>query len=493
MVASKSVPVLILVKRLCDALAQQKINYCHWKSNAALDRSACGKNDLDLLVDRADAQAFLAILFQLGFKASHSPADFITPGIHNYYGCDPAAQTIVNVHVHFHLILGHDLTKNYHLPVERAYLASSTQEELFRIPAPEFELILLVLRLVIKHFTWDTFLLGHGKLSSSEQNELDYLRRKVTVSRLAAVLVEDFPFIDSSAFNTCLERISTSASAWQRWRTGERLIACLDAFARHSRVADACLKFWRRFKWPLQRRLLGKDFRKQFRNGGLVAAIVGGDGAGKTTAVDGVINWLSGDFSVRKYHMGKPKWSSLTVLVRGLIKIGTFLHLYPFERAEIEYTDDPSRLIFPGYPWMFREVCTARDRFLTYRQAVRWAAKGGVVILDRFPLPQIKFMDGPQVSRMTAGIPSNHLIRAMVRLEEGYYGRILPPDLLMVLLVDPQIAVARKIDELEKNVCARSGEIWRIDWSQTSAQVIDASQSKEAVLGAVKDQVWARL
>lgn len=61
-------PALDLVIKLCNVLADEEIDYCHWKSNAALDRSANGDNDLDLLVSRIHAQRFTEILYGLGFK-----------------------------------------------------------------------------------------------------------------------------------------------------------------------------------------------------------------------------------------------------------------------------------------------------------------------------------------------------------------------------------------------------------------------------------------
>ena len=62
---------LDLVVRLCRGLTDERIRYCHWKSNEAIARSASGDNDLDLLVDRADADRFGAVLHRLGFKQAH--------------------------------------------------------------------------------------------------------------------------------------------------------------------------------------------------------------------------------------------------------------------------------------------------------------------------------------------------------------------------------------------------------------------------------------
>ena len=48
-------PGLELVRRLCQTLSTEGVDYCHWKSNEALDRSARAESDLDLLVSRRDA------------------------------------------------------------------------------------------------------------------------------------------------------------------------------------------------------------------------------------------------------------------------------------------------------------------------------------------------------------------------------------------------------------------------------------------------------
>ena len=41
---------LELIRSVASRLEESRVRYCHWKSNAAIDRSATGDNDLDLLV-----------------------------------------------------------------------------------------------------------------------------------------------------------------------------------------------------------------------------------------------------------------------------------------------------------------------------------------------------------------------------------------------------------------------------------------------------------
>ena len=233
--------------------------------------------------------------------------------------------------------------------------------------------------------------------------------------------------------------------------------------------------------------------RKHFANGGLLIAIIGGDGSGKTTAVNELHRKFSEEFDVIKVHMGKPSWSWVSILIRGIVKVGRSMGLYPFIKEGTEPSIDTNSPIFPGYPWLIREVCTARDRYLDYRRARRFATNGGLVICDRFPLPQIKIMDGYQVERVTGAIKPNRLIKLLAALEDRYYQQILSPDVLVVLRVDPAICVERKTDETSNSVRSRSEEIWNIDWCETRAHVIDASRSKSQVVSEVLNLVWSYL
>jgi thymidylate kinase len=484
---------LDIVRDLCSELAKYEINYCHWKSNVAINRSASGENDLDLLVSRSNEQNFTEILLRLGYKQALVCSEHRIPGILDYYGHDQKTGHLVHVHVHYQLVLGHDATKNYHIPIEEPYLASSTQLGLFKIPSAEFELIVLVIRLMLKHASWDTLLLLQGKLSFAEKNELDYLMKRISQTTMNGILNQHLPNINPNLFEACLLNLTSSSSVLERSRLGQKLINSLTPYARRPQIIDSILKLWRRVSWPINTKIFRKVDGKQIINGGLLIAVVGGDGAGKTTIVNEIYNWFSSDFKVHRFHMGKPNWSLLTYLVRGVIKIGRSFGFYPFMKAEIVYTNDINLLVFPGYPWLIREICTARDRYLTYKKARRLATNGDLVILDRFPLPQIKFMDGPQVERMTINETKNRFIKYLIYKEESYYKKMKLPDMIVLLLTDPEIAARRKTDEKEEEVRARSTEIWEIDWNQTPVCVINANLTKMEVLSKVKKLIWSRL
>jgi thymidylate kinase len=480
---------LDLVIKLCNTLERERINYCHWKSNEALSRSASGENDLDLLISRADAERFTEILFRLGFRKARDETGNSLPGVLNFYGYDIGCDRLIHIHVHYQLILGNDLSKNYRIPIEGPYLASAAQVGLFRVPAPEFELVIFVLRMVLKHSTWDSLLMRHGMLSASERRELAYLATAENLQKAKRVLGQHLPYVNGQLFDACLQALQPNCSPLQRIRTGEETQRALKACARSPEMRDIAWKFTRRIRLSAKSRFFHRKSKRRLDNGGLLIAIVGGDGSGKSTAIEGLDDWLSGVFDVMRLHLGKPVWSLTTITVRGLLKIGTMLGLYAFR----EDTNNDGTT-FPGYPSLIRSVCTGRDRYLTYLKARRFASNGGLVVCDRYPLPNLLAMDAPQCARVAKEFNrEDKLIRWLATLEDGYYQKIAMPDFLIVLRVDPETAVQRKVDEAEISVRRRSSLVWMLDWSNTPAHMIDANLSKDQVLTEVKNLIWSHL
>jgi len=492
-ISSAEVPALRLIVRLCAALEQEGIRYCHWKSNEAIARSASGSNDLDLLVSRRDSQGFTVILHDLGFKEARVDTAKELPGTHHYYGLDKESGRLVHVHAHYQLVLGDDATKNYRLPAEEPYIASSARGSVFRVPAPEFEFTVFVIRMILKHATWDAILRLRSFLSETEQRELAYLEGQVDPKQVRTILNRHLPFIGNALFDDCVEALDGNRSILFRAQIGRRLHRSLSAHARRHRSVDTVLRLWLRGYGKVLRYVFGRPRKKRLANGGALIAVVGGDGAGKSHVVEEIRTWLHRDFLTVRVHLGKPPRSLTSTAVKGVILVGRRLGGFSSTRVRPYTILSEGSAAAPGYPWLIWHLLTARDRYRAYVRARRAAAKGALVICDRFPLREIKLMDGPAMASIATSPGLNRLVRRIVSLERTYYERIRDPDVLVVLRIDPSLAVRRKAEEDEAFVVARCTEVWNANWEGTSASVIDAHRSKAKVLSEIKSVVWSRL
>ena len=499
-----SVP-LASVAMLTDALERASVRYCHWKSNNTLDQSGSGDKDIDILVDRADSLKFSSVLSQCGFKFVHAPPDKQMPGVLDYFGYDAGSDKWVHVHAHYQLVAGHDFSKNYRLAIEQPYLESSYLQGIFKVPKPEFEFIVFVTRMVLKHSTWYAIFSGEGRLKRAEREELLYLQSRVSRGQLNSILEQHWPYFGVTLFWNCVDSLASDSSVWSRVKVGRRVENKFRAHARRTFYSDLALKFTRRAISAVRRRLHFPMPKYRFGSGGVAIAFVGGDGAGKSTAIDALRSWLSRDFITTCAHLGKPAWSPLTKGIRGVLKIGHWVGLYGAE-ASISETLNEKSLVSPGYALIIREVCRARDRYWTYVRSRQLAAKGGVVIFDRFPLAQVELMDGPLIRRFVNDLanspgagcflrphPASWLVKRLMQIEENYYKEIRSPDLLFVLRLDPDTAVQRKPEEKEFHVRERSMEIWELNWQDQSAHVIEAARAKTEVLAEIKELIWAHL
>jgi thymidylate kinase len=397
------------------------------------------------------------------------------------------------VHAHLSLVLGDDTTKNYRLPVEAAYLASCSHDQLFPVPSPEFELAVFVLRMVLKHATWDAVAFGRGALGGNERRELDWLVARADPERTLEVVRTHLSGVGVDLWQECLAMWRPRAPLHSRLATGRKAQRALRPHSRRSWPHDLALRVFRRLTWGSRAYLLRLPARKRLARAGATIAVVGGDGSGKSTAVAGTVAWLGGPLRVRQLHLGKPRLSLLTLAVKGPMYVARSAGLLDSAWASVDpRTARPQD--FPGNTWALWHLFTARDRLRAYKRARREADTGGLVVSDRWPLKEIALMDGPRTTWVLR-TPERFsaLTRRIATAEQRVYAQIAPPDVLVVLRIDPEVAVARRTDEESTYVRARNTEVRDVDWSRTQAVVVDAGLPPETVLDAVRRTVWERL
>jgi hypothetical protein len=405
------------------ALEDAGVVYCHWKSNEAIAKSLVADNDLDLLVARRDAPAFSAALHTLGFRIARPSPDRMIPGMVDYLGLDAETGRMVHVQAHYQLVLGDDMTKNFRIPLEDAYLESRVLAGPIPVPSHEFELLIFVLRMVLKHCPLDAQLSRKGRLTPSERRELAHLEAGADLDIVDALRAEHLPTVSAELFAECRLAMADDAGHPARAVAGRHLVKALEPWARSSVRSDLVRKLWRR--WRRRRTDGAPRSRRVLDSGGLLLAVVGGDGSGKSSAVAALGQTFSRHFPTNVVHMGKPARSFRTRLVRGLLRRlpGTRND----SRTSLPAWTDFETTGYPGLVFVVAHTLTARDRYRAYRRARRAAAQGTVVVCDRFPLDAITLMDGPRCADLP-GLEQRPLARRLAAAEAAYYRWIHPPD-----------------------------------------------------------------
>lgn len=467
-----------LLDRLGEALDMAAVSCCQWKGHYKKAHWESGAGDVDLLVDPTMSERLDGILDRLGFKLALPDPEGLIPGTTSWFGYDTHQRALIHVHVHVRVMVGGYWTTMYRLPIERALLEATAPRLPFAVPEPELEFITFVLRSVQRYRILDLFTPfirgGQPRWLRAAQPEFAYLLNQVDRRRLLERLAELLPSIDPAFFDACARSLRPGVSRWLRLWLRLHLHWRLRPHAHHPPRTLLVKRVLRRLH------LLPRTHGMRLARGGRLLALLGADGAGKTTCNAELTRWLAAQFDVRRAHLGRPPRSLTTLFVGGLLRLQRKLR-----PAGAEGT--------PGFLELLRLVCTARDRYLLFTQMRRFAEAGGIALCERYPVSQNRLLVGPEIHRLLGHGRDTPLARRLMRLEQSYYRRITPPDVIMVLRVEPELAVRRKTDEPGDYVRARARVIWETDWSGTGAHLIDAGRQLPDVIGDLKAIVWSEI
>src|ERR1700694_209122 len=341
-----------LVGRLGAALAMRGVSYGQWKGHGKRERWESGRGDIDLLVDRAAWADFADVLAGLGFKLALPPPGREAAGILHYFGLDERTGQLIHVHAYQRLVVGLPWRTHYRLPLERALLDSATQQAVFKTPAPELEIVVLVLRLSLRHALTDPLRRTPPRWLDGALPELDRLEDQATPEAVRAALARHFPEVSVTLFERCRHALRGDYSPWRRLAVRVQLARALAAHASRPPVFALAERVWQRVR-PLGQRLAG---------GGSVVALLGGDGSGKSTYAEALDAWLGSSLATLHLQLGRPPRSLTTLVVGAALKIAQGVGAPPRIVAHLE---------------LLRSGCTARDRYRVYRRARRFATGGG--------------------------------------------------------------------------------------------------------------------
>jgi thymidylate kinase len=497
-------PPLAVLRDLFHRLHAAEIRYCHWKSNEHLDASLDGRTDVDVLFDRRAIVPLARILGEADFKRFVVKPGRGYPGIEDYVGFDAATGTLTHLHVHYQLTLGEKFLKGHRLPWEERYLSTRVWDaphEMY-VADPHLELTTLIVRAVMKLRWRDTALetMGTAYVRGGMLRELRWLADRVDRSRLIEVASE---LVGERA-----ARLLPALVDARRPSTGQ-----LRAFGRCARpqlheyrlfgtaaaVRQMTTREWGVVWWKLRNWYLGAPTKstRTLPHGGLSVAILGADGAGKSTLTEAIAEWLAREVAVVTTYGGSGKGSAAWPrrLLQGVAAWRRRLSGgrgsgNPPRPSAAEPTSAVRSLGRVVWVWSL-----VRERRRRARESRRAKGLGMVVLSDRFPQSQFPGLnDGPRLSRW---LDDRRWLRRWAARHEDAGFRLVAlssPDLVLKLHVSPEVAARRKPETPLRQVESGIEMVRQLTFPPTTKVIdLDAEQPLPTVLLAAKRRLWESL
>jgi len=480
-----------VLEEVLTQFERQNISYCYWKSSLRIQSALRGGSDVDLLVALKDMHRMELILLKQDFKRVTTLASSDHGAITSFLGFDDATGRLIHLHVHFRLMLGEPLLKNYHAPWEQELLARAVFHPSLpiRMLDPVSEALLLTVRMSLELSGFDPVALRQREATlrkfELDREELSERINPEDLRELAARLLgEDAAGVpgeilfDSGSANSAKRRLKKNLSPFRTYNSLEIRVRSLS----------------RAFSWAaghLNKRILHlpRPWSRRAPGGGRVISIIGVDGSGKSTAVSTIKTWLGDEIDVMPIYLGTGNGrASLLLLPLKLIVllatklIGPRPKETPDGKASARHRGPLYTILM--MVWATIVAIEKRGKLLS---AHRGADRGLLVVTDRYPQDEIlDFNEAPMLARLS-NVPG-----WLRRFEANAYApaRRLPPDLVVKLIVSRATAERRE-PELSPTVIQRRLEsVKKLKFAGATLVSIDAEQPLERVSLAIKREVW---
>lgn len=490
---------------LLRALNESGIRYCLWKSNIRQPEGMRGETDLDLLVDREQIAAFRQILQAHNIKPFHAAPGKQYPSVENHLGFDEATGRLFHLHVHYQLVLGEQFVKNYRLPLEDRFLDSVQMRHGAKLPSTELEIIILTIRILLKYrdrdLIRDILPFRSDGILPTFRKEIKWLLAQTSRERIERTLVQLCDFIPGDVILAFLDHAATGRKAGLKLLfLRNRIRRTLSVFQRTNPLV-ATLHYFSEM-WERRRFLRSNPVTKMtLPAGGLTLALIGADGAGKSTMRQALQKWASWKLDTHVYYMGSKLPSRRSTSIYSTYRMarrvqGGVARVF----GEKSFVSRP----FAGVRDFFlywHHLSLAQDRYQRYVAGMKKSMAGSLVIFDRYPLevlnPQLGsgYMDGAKISSLM-GKNAGPVARRMARAEKALYEKLRPPEYLAILNVSPEVSLRRKPDHQQDVVEAKSllvGELTALaesDPKRLRSIPLNADLPFEEVFLQLKKRIW---
>jgi len=483
------------IKSLFKELNEQEIRYCIWKGSTRLHYAAQGRSDFDLLVDSRENERFKEILQKHDCKQMLSPPTKKLPDVEDYLGCDKKTGQCFHVHVYYQLILGENPLDSYRLPLGEKFLAATGTKNGFKVASPEMEILVRVLINVLEYRNRDaikdSLSIRTPGISSKALQIFEDLLKQTNFEQISEVLKSEVHFLSSHQIIKFLKIVSSSPrDGFQVYRIRQALRKELVTYqlSGHSPIMSW---FRNNGKLPTKKKLV---------SGGFVVALIGADGAGKSSMVENIGNWLSWKLDVQHCYMGLGQ--RLSFISRQTQSFARFFSRLTNASISVlrhqRWLPKKLKKIY-NFTYDIHHVTVAMTRYYRYLAAKKKAMDGVIVLCDRYPLNGIHQammnskrapMDGPRIAWKYNGEKIGRLTNCLAKLEQKFYTKISPPDYVLLLKVSREFALKRKPDHAIEEIGPKIQAIEKMDRNGLQIIDIDSNQPFEKALTQAKNELW---
>lgn len=498
--------MLKICKELFDLWNKDSVKYCHWKSNEHLLEGLVGLTDLDIYVHYDDKTTAEEHLEKCGYIKFVPQKGARYPFVDEWIGFDYETGKLIHIHLHYKIITGTKYNKEYVFPLDDLIVSTRILNEEFNVyvASPDIEIIVLYSRIALKAKDKERI-----KVDSDYEKEITYLKERVNYEQVKSYCEFFFKDAGEKMYQfICKESLS------------------FDEFNELYKIVDAWLKEYKKFSSFIvkiryhffkYRNLKNAVFNKYFKQHnitrktlpirGLSLCFIGADGSGKSTVSIEICKWLNWKVEGSRFYLGSgDHYNSLLkrVLSKASSKIAS---KKAQENDKIAKNDEAVKvstapkkksllkgILKSGFIYLqsvyLKKIATRS--YAELKKAKKYAEKGAIAILDRFPQNQFAgIYDGPKIA---ARYPTakNPFVVLNAKSEEKAIvkSQKYQPDVVFKLLLPPEESVRRKPDHTIEEVSAKAEITPKLVFENSIVYDIDATKPYDEELLEIKRLIW---
>ena len=491
--------MLSSIRRMLDAFEENQISYCHWKSNEHLEPALNGDTDLDMLFLPEQRDKLDAILNQCGLKRFRAMPLMQYNAIEDYIGFDIETAKIWHLHLHYRMTLGEKHLKGYTVtPWGQKIIDARIRDNTgIYTSCPEDEMLLFLVRNAMK-LRWRDF---GKKIGKSDLREWEWLQNKVVREKLL-VRAKEFFTDKLSDYIIGLTDMKLKNKN-QLLKLQRALRKELKIYTGYSRVNSYLTRTKREVYWFVGAvfRRLGLNGNKPNRRispaGGCAVAILGCDGAGKSTTLSYIRKEFSKKIDVKCVYLGSGDGSSS--LIRKPMKyvakkVGGKGVGKAVEKEYVQSQEAEKQVSLKARLYSFAKIVwaltLADEKKKKLRQITKARNAGMLVLIDRYPQIEVPgICDGPLLTKYLSR--EKGMLYYLAKKEYDIYSMSKENllDLAIKLTVPTEVAMERKPEMTAEKLNEKKKTVMMLEVAHREC-IIDTSVDKIESCGKVMNEIW---